>query len=673
MSFTIPFSVYVIWHPQFADGPTIAGQLYSAFCRDTAKPLVRSIGIPVYFRWISPKGSSHPIDIDYAEADYTAVVALVDSKMLLDENYKDYLRKIRRECEGSAKRRFFPVALSDHAFKVDPQIAEINFIRARTASGIISSLSHEFCRLLMEMKRTAEETAPATPGTTQPVRLFISHSKYDDSLEQAKKLRDFIRSESQLDSFFDANDIAFGSDFGDMIKIAAAGNILVVFQSDSYADREWCRIEALTAKSAGCPVIIVNNVQTGEKRTFPYLGNYPSIRATGDMQKIVDMALDQVLFNLFTSRLLKAQAILYKVNIDFILANYPELFDFILLRQALNNIDPANGQTLVLYPDPPLGKEEMDILHKMDHRLLFLTPILLSTIKSRKKHVGTIGISISESDDLNELGLANSHLKDAMTEMARYILAAGGSLAYGGDMRKDGFTTLMFDLIKYYRNEEDLPARRFYSYLAWPISLSLTEEDEISLVDKVSFKRVTPPENIGIQNEGEALQPDTPANSYIWARCLTKMREEMANHCSAHVFIGGRAKGFRGKCPGVLEEALIAIGKEHPVYFAGAFGGVSNAIGQALQGHRPEILTKEYQLKDPSYSALYDLYNERTPRNLIDYDKYLATFAEWGIDGLSAANGLSPDENKRLFITPHIQEIVYLVLKGISSLHTPTP
>lgn len=382
MNFTMPFSVYVVWHPLFTDGQTMAGKLYSAFCRDTAKPLARSIGIPVYFRWVSPQGSRYPLDINYEQADYTAVVALVDAKMLLDEDYKDYLRKISRECEGSAKRRFFPVALTAHAFKIDPKIAEINFIRARTASGIISSLSHEFCRLLMEMKRTAEETAPAAAGSTSPVRLFISHSKYDDSLDQAKKLRDFIRSESQLDTFFDANDIAFGSNFGDMIKIAAAGNILVVFQSDSYADREWCRIEALTAKSAGCPVVIVNNVQKGEKRTFPYLGNYPSIRPDGDMQKVIDMALDQVLFNLFTSRLLKAQAILYKVNINFILANYPELFDFILLKQALNNIDPTNGPTLVLYPDPPLGKEEIDILNKMDDRLLFVTPILLSTIKS---------------------------------------------------------------------------------------------------------------------------------------------------------------------------------------------------------------------------------------------------------------------------------------------------
>ena len=52
----------------------------------------------------------------------------------------------------------------------------------------------------------------------------------------------------------------------------------------------------------------------------------------------------------------------------------------------------------------------------------------------------TIGISISESDNLSELGYGVSHQKDAIIEIARYILAAGGKLAYGGDMRQGGFT-----------------------------------------------------------------------------------------------------------------------------------------------------------------------------------------------------------------------------------------
>lgn len=79
----------------------------------------------------------------------------------------------------------------------------------------------------------------------------------------------------------------------------------------------------------------------------------------------------------------------------------------------------------------------------------------------------TIGISISESDNLSELGYGVPHLKDAVIEIARYILASGGKLAYGGDMRQGGFTELIFDLLAYYKADKTLqPHERFYSYLA---------------------------------------------------------------------------------------------------------------------------------------------------------------------------------------------------------------
>ena len=65
----------------------------------------------------------------------------------------------------------------------------------------------------------------------------------------------------------------------------------------------------------------------------------------------------------------------------------------------------------------------------------------------------------------------------------------------------------------------------------------------------------------------EFLKPDSSENLYVWSRCLTEMREKMEDECNARVFIGGRTKGFKGKCPGILEELLIALENKHPVYF----------------------------------------------------------------------------------------------------------
>jgi hypothetical protein len=291
-----------------------------------------------------------------------------------------------------------------------------------------------------------------------------------------------------------------------------------------------------------------------------------------------------------------------------------------------------------------------------------------------RKHVlkgKTIGISISESDNLSELGYGVPHLKDAVIEIARYILASGGKLAYGGDMRQGGFTELIFDLLAYYKADKTLqPHERFYSYLAYPLSTTLTLEKQAELRQNVSFKKIAPPNDLQIANANEFLKPDTVANLYVWTRCLTKMREEMEAECNARIFIGGRANGFKGKCAGILEELLIAIEHDHPVYLVGAFGGITKDAIEALKGNEPDSFSNEYYFDNEDYKKMFLLFNGKHPNNTIDYQKYLATLQQIGLNKIAEQNGLSVEDNLRLTTTPHISEVVYLILKGLTKRFT---
>lgn len=283
----------------------------------------------------------------------------------------------------------------------------------------------------------------------------------------------------------------------------------------------------------------------------------------------------------------------------------------------------------------------------------------------------TIGISISESDNLAELGYGVAHLNDAIIEVGRYILATGGNLAYGGDMRNGGFTELLFDLLAYYKADKKLqPNERFYSYLAYPISTTLSDKKEAELIQNVSFKKIAPPNDLQITNTNEFLKPETIENQYVWARCLTKMREEMEAACDARIFIGGRTKGYKGKCAGILEELLIALERRHPVYLVGAFGGITKDSIDALNNIHTNSFALQYNFESKEYKDLYTLYNSRQPDNLIDYEQYFTTLQKLNIKGLSDLNGLTECENKRLAITPHISEIVYLILKGLTNRFT---
>jgi hypothetical protein len=291
-----------------------------------------------------------------------------------------------------------------------------------------------------------------------------------------------------------------------------------------------------------------------------------------------------------------------------------------------------------------------------------------------RKHVlkgKTIGISISESDNLSELGYGVPHLKDAVIEIARYILTSDGKLAYGGDMRQGGFTELIFDLLAYYKADKTLqPHERFYSYLAYPLSTTLTLEKQAELRQNVSFKKIAPPNDLQIANANEFLNPDSPDNLYVWTRCLTKMREEMEAECNARIFIGGRTKGFKGKCAGILEELLITIEHNHPVYLVGAFGGITKDAIEALKGNKPDSFSNEYYFDNDDYKKMFLLFNGKHPNDTIDYPKYLSALQQIGLNKIAEQNGLSVEDNLRLTTTPHISEVVYLILKGLTKRFT---
>lgn len=391
MSYKTPLSVFVVWHPNYLEGQQIADYLYSILCRDISRPLIRSMGIPVYFRSSKAECKNQPIAIDYSESEFTAVIALVSDEFIVDNEYRKYIDKTFDECSSkSDKRRVYPIAISNNAFKVSAKLSPINFIRVINLNGndcklgpegnisrqIKSPILHELCRLLKFMKKATNEKNSLT--ISPPIKLFISHSKHDESKLDAVKFRDYINSNTQLKTFFDTNDISFGSNFGDEIKNGAKDSALVVFQSDSYSDREWCRIEVIEAKSAGCPIVIVNAVEFGEKRAFPYLGNYPSIRFKNNFQDIIDLTIEQVLYNIFTKMFLDSLTNMYGIKANRILSTSPELFNFIQLKeQALRKRETFG---LVVYPDPPLGSEEIEILNRLDSNFHFITPLTLPLI-----------------------------------------------------------------------------------------------------------------------------------------------------------------------------------------------------------------------------------------------------------------------------------------------------
>lgn len=678
--------IYVVWHPAFARGQELAESLYAHFSRDPGRTNARGLGIPVFFRSEADSKGKAPPPIAVDAARHTAIIVLVDAEMVVAEGWDHYVEELWKQAGAAPERhRLFPVAFDNNAYQLSPEIGAVNFIRMQDRSPeagpgfLLNRLTNELGRLLTQRPTLATLEAKDSPGAGPPkMRLFISHAKLDGE-KTAIVLRDYIHENLALDTFFDAIDIAAGFSFEAEINAGIDTAAFAVVHTDAYASRVWCQHEVIRAKRHGRPVVVIHAIEEGEARSFPYIGNVPTIRWRAEeparLQAVVGLMLREVLRTEYFQQHFEDLKKLFRVpEAVRALPRAPELLTCLALRAESKKVP------YFVYPDPPLAKQELDLLTELDPNLRLTTPTLLFAKPSQpvalagqnleKAAAGwRVGLSISDSADLPRRGFGPAHLRDAATEFARFLLAAGATLAYGGDLRQGGFTEVLFELLTAYRAISGEAVDAVQSYLAWPIHLDLDVAQRAQLKGTARFHLVPPPANLGV-DPATKVPPTTPENRVAWVRSLTAMREQMNAEIHARLLLGGQARGL-GKYPGIAEEALLALRARKPVFLIGAFGGGADAVIEALRRNKPEALTLDYQAADTLPRATIELFNSQVPAGgePIDYKTLTAEFEGFGVAALN--NGLKAEENERLFTTTNLPEMIALVLRGLERLGTP--
>lgn len=255
-----------------------------------------------------------------------------------------------------------------------------------------------------------------------------------------------------------------------------------------------------------------------------------------------------------------------------------------------------------------------------------------------------VAISISESADMMAFGLAAEHLRDAMTEVARHLLAMGARLVYGGDLRAHGFTELLFELVARHRRDADVGDARpaIVSYLAWPVHSGKPAQEIQTLAQ--DLKGLAELHCLGQQGQELALDALSPvATSQLptgeqWAVGLNALRRVLTDASDARIVLGGPVSGFKGRMPGIAEEALCSLSAGQPLYLLGGFGGCARDIAEELHlvAQRP------------------------APGHPWPGREQFS-----GMDATALRNGLSTSENETLARTVHVDEAVALMLRGL--------
>ena len=358
--------MYVVWHPEAQDSAEYARAIFRECCADPDIPARRGLGIPVWFRTsVSP--ASAPPPVPFGKAKRTAVFVLADDKLVAEPVWRDYVSDLTKSVSSSDVVVGVALTAVSH---LPPRLAAVQGIRlpdydpADRETELLNNVKNDLCRLL---RPDAEK-----------VKVFLSYAK-QDGLSITTEVRRYLHEQTKLGDFFDATDIPDGARFAEFItENAGSLPVLLAIQTDTYGSRDWCRLEVLEAKRQRVPISVLAAMQRGEARSFPYLGNVPVVcwHGKASLPVIVSALLGEVLRDRYFPERVRAICLQRGISMKHEVFTYPPELVTALLHRG--ETLPAGGKLRrYLYPDPPLGVEELLLLRQFDPNIDPVTPTVL--------------------------------------------------------------------------------------------------------------------------------------------------------------------------------------------------------------------------------------------------------------------------------------------------------
>ncbi|WP_437935155.1 hypothetical protein [Sorangium sp. So ce341] len=632
---------------------------------------VPEANIPVSV-WSDPEDSPPP-DIAWSEAASTALVLLADNAMIASQAWRGWALR-----QAGAKRATDLLLTCT----VSPSFANLGeFYTARQAIRLdrVPEPDREDDLVLYATHAITRWFANRA-GPPRAVQLFISHCKLPhgqvSGRDAALALKQFVDARPAGKSFFDEVGISAGDDFESDLAAGFENAVVIVLQTDRFSSRYWCGWEVITAKTQKRPLLVVNALADGEPSSLGYLGKLRTIRwDISTHEKLSNPAMHRTIVASAQLELLRSEHDAATIEAVRRHALKGETVEICCRSPELATLPDRrrDGSTFfLLHPDPPLPRYELALFERQrpDVRLASVTQALAGC------HAGgaplaskRIAISISDPPK-SEAHILGTDARDRLwAKLSMHLLAAGAELAYGGDLRAQGYTEKLLDLARSAAEAgRPLPAGVVHWYVAWPVSAALDKDARAEIPPAFEMHEEPRPKELDpARFLGPPPQNDlVPEHHFAWTLSMRDTRHRMAKECHARILVGGQLRGV-APWPGLLEELETSIGK--PIYLIGGFGGMARVLVEALHGEQPVALTQAFQDENGTRAPLREYYEAHAGKPgfedvaPVDLPGRVARLPALGVRGLN--NGLTDEENARLFVTRDLTEMIALVLKGL--------
>jgi hypothetical protein len=290
-----------------------------------------------------------------------------------------------------------------------------------------------------------------------------------------------------------------------------------------------------------------------------------------------------------------------------------------------------------------------------------------------------INLSISESDDSPQRGFPLGQVNRTTLQIVAALFGQGASVVFGHDWREDGVMEAVYGFARQVQAPIPLSPDQaaadeqplLLNLLPWPDKPYLPERDLEQLSSTLRVETAGLPKELqAFDGEARRAGPNNGLYQYVRARGLTFLRQRLNDASHVRFCLGGRASGYAGRYPGVIEEAFLAVKEKKPLYLAGFLGGATQQVVNAIEGKQmPEDFCRPTPLQG-LYEKPVVKETDGTTRDdrVIDRAAVWNAFAGAGRKQIASANGLTIEENDELFHTPVIDRSIELVLTGLSRL-----
>lgn len=222
--------------------------------------------------------------------------------------------------------------------------------------------------------------------------------------------------------------------------------------------------------------------------------------------------------------------------------------------------------------------------------------------------------------------------------------------------------------------------------IAWPDA-----PPELSREQQEQFGAVVEIVQVGPKNvETPGLDLSTRKGKFARMRALTAMRQALVGVSHARICLGGAGTPPEPaddsgvdtdntvrlvRLPGVIEEALLTWAAGQPLYLAGAFGGASRALCDAVLQQGLSAQAEQFFYTQPMAASLFAEFEAQHPVPAVEgpslpggaYDA-LEVFKNIPCVALAERSGLSLDDYVTLMTTPDVSHALELVDLGLGRL-----